>query len=315
MPKFALNLVICRNGGPSTHRQGLDSISLTLAGGYQAVSGYGGELGKVGFGPVGLPSQKRAAMINFGRWAITVLMLMETCDNQRIVPLQGTVNFRDLGGYVTTENRMVKRGLIYRSGDLDNLTDADLALLAGMGLKTIVDFRSREEIETAPDRLPPTIANVHYLEVDPGSIFALTDVNTKTGPDLMRKLNVIFVNDAKAQYAAFFRVLANAAETPLLFHCSAGKDRTGYAAALFLAALGVDYETIFADYMLSDSYVKAKYSRLLGKFPQLSSVISVHREYLAAAFEEMNRAYDGVENYLVQELKVDLKLLRDLYTE
>lgn len=240
---------------------------------------------------------------------------METCDNQRIVPLQGTVNFRDLGGYATAENRMVKRGLIYRSGDLDNLTDADLELLAGMGLKTIVDFRSREEIEAAPDRLPDTIVNVHYLEIDPGSIFALADVNTKTGPDLMCKLNVIFVNDTKAQYAAFFRILANAAEAPLLFHCSAGKDRTGYAAALFLAALGVDCETIFADYMLSDSYVKAKYSRLLGKFPELLAVISVHREYLAAAFEEMNRAYGGVENYLVQELKVDLKLLRDLYTE
>lgn len=293
----------------------LSVSGLVLAGGCKAILGHSGGCGNVGFGSVALPAYMQAAMINLEIWMIMVLMLMETCDNQRIVPLQGAVNFRDMGGYGAAENRTVKRGVIYRSGDLDNLTDADLELLGGLGLKTIVDFRSREEIEAAPDRLPATIAHVHHLEVDPGHIFALTDVNTKTGPDLMRKLNVILVNEAKSQYTEFFRVLANAGAAPLLFHCSAGKDRTGYAAALFLAALGVDCETIFADYMLSDAYVKAKYSRLLHKFPELMSVISVRREYLAAAFEEMNRAYGGVENYMVQELNVDIKLLRNLYTE
>lgn len=254
-------------------------------------------------------------MIDFGIWAITVLMLMGNCDDQRIVPLEGTVNFRDMGGYTTTDGRTVKSGLVYRGGDLDNLTDADLELLAGLGLKTIVDFRSHEEVEAAPDRLPSTITNVHHLVVDPGSIFTLTEVNAETGPDLMRKLNVVLVNDAKAQYAEFFRVLADTGQAPLLFHCSAGKDRTGYAAALFLAALGVDRETIFDDYMVSAPYAEAKYSGLLRKYPELLPVITVRREYLAAAFEEMDRAYGGVENYLIQELKADPDLLRDLFTE
>lgn len=244
-----------------------------------------------------------------------VLMLMETCDNQRIVPLEGAVNFRDVGGHATLNGRTVKSGLIYRGGDLDNLTDADLTLLSDLGLKTIVDFRSHEEVEAAPDRAPMTIVNVHHLVVDPGDIFMLTEVNAETGPDLMRKLNVALVNEAKAQYAEFFRVLADADQTPLLFHCSAGKDRTGYAAALLLAALGVERETIFADYMVSAPYVEAKYSGLLRKYPELLPVITVRREYLAAAFEEIDRTYGGMENYLVQELKVDTDLLRDLYTE
>ena len=254
-------------------------------------------------------------MVDFGIWAITMLMLMGTCDNQRIVPLEGTVNFRDLGSYATVDGRTVKSGLVYRGGDLDNLTDADLELLAGLGLKTIIDFRSREEIEAAPDRVPATIEGVYHLEVDPGSIFALTEVNAETGPDLMRKLNVVLVNEAQSQYAEFFRVLSKAGNAPLLFHCSAGKDRTGYAAALFLAALGVDRETIFDDYMVSAPYAEAKYSGLIRKYPELLPVITVRREYLAAAFEEIDCRYGGVENYLKRELNVDPELLRNLYME
>lgn len=254
-------------------------------------------------------------MIDLGIWAVSLLMLMGTCDTSRMVQLEGTVNFRDLGGYATANGKIVKSGLVYRSGDLDLLTDVDLRLLADMGLKTVIDFRSNEEVQAAPDRLPGTVKNAYHLAVDPGNIFELSEVNHETGPGLMQKLNVLLVNDAKAQYAEFFRVLAESASAPLVFHCSAGKDRTGYAAALFLAALGVDRETIYADYMVSAPYAEAKYSGLLRKYPELLPAITVRREYLVAAFDEIDRSYGGVEIYLTRELKVDLNLLQSLYTE
>lgn len=244
-----------------------------------------------------------------------MLMLMGTCDNSRMVPLEGAVNFRDMGGYTAANGKTVKSGLVYRSGDLDLLTDADLRLLADMDLRTVIDFRSKEEVEAAPDRLPDTVKNAYHLVVDPGNIFELSEVNHDTGPELMQKLNVLLVNDAKAQYAEFFRVLAIPGNAPLVFHCSAGKDRTGYGAALFLAALGVDRETIYADYMVSAPYAEAKYSGLLRKYPELLPAITVRREYLMAAFDEIDQVYGGVENYLIRELNVDLNLLQSLYTE
>ena len=226
-----------------------------------------------------------------------------------------TVNFRDIGGCVAYNGKAVKKGVFYRSGDMETLTDADLKVLDSLNLKTIVDFRTDEERMAVPDRTPASVKKVVNLVVEPGSIFDLSEVTGATGPDLMKKLNVFLVNEARTQYIEFFRILSNPVNTPLLFHCSAGKDRTGYAAALLLAAFDVERKIIFADYMASAPNIEAKYGGLLRKYPELIPAITVHQEYILAAFNEIDHVYGGTEKYLTRELDVNLTLLRDLYLE
>lgn len=233
---------------------------------------------------------------------------------RRMVTLEGVTNYRDVGGYPAHGGKTVRWDRLYRSGDLFALSDNDLAKLAASGLKTIVDFRSAFEAKADPDRVPASVTRVCPLSIDPGDVFAMEDAMDGDGAHLMERLNVVLVNEAKEQYAEFFRLLMNGGNMPLLFHCSAGKDRTGLAAALFLAALGVAREFIYADYLLSAGYAEEKYRHILTHHPELLPVITVKQEYLAAAFAEIDAKYGGLGNYLTGELGVDIDLLRDLYT-
>lgn len=241
--------------------------------------------------------------------------IFEETMTRRFVALEGVTNYRDVGGYPAAHGKTVKWLCFYRSGDLFALSDKDLATLAATGLKTIVDFRSNYEAQADPDRVPASVIKVCNLRIDPGDIFALEDAVNGDGAHLMAHLNVVLVNEAKAQYAGFFQLLADSANTPLLCHCSAGKDRTGLAAALFLTALGVDRELIYADYMLSARLAEEKYRHILNHHPRLLAVITVNPAYLAAAFKEMDDKYGGPAAYLTHELKVDIPLLQAMYTE
>jgi Protein tyrosine/serine phosphatase len=112
----------------------------------------------------------------------------------------------------------------------------------------------------------------------------------------------------------FFQTLANPANAPLLFNCSAGKDRTGIAAALVLSTLGVDRETVFTDYLLSEVHLKEKYKSQIEEDPASEPFFTVQRNFLEAAFDEIDTRYGGMESYLRKQLKVDTELLRELYT-
>lgn len=234
---------------------------------------------------------------------------------KRLLPIEGAYNVRDLGGYKTAQGKTVKWGMVYRSGDLNHLTPTDLDELKKRNLKTIVDFRGKEERDKAPDKMPETVKNVHHIPVDPGNIIALSEFNAENGTELMRSLNEALVNGAKSEYTTFFEILSDPENTPLLFHCSAGKDRAGFAAVLFLSSLGVDRETIYQDYLLSADCVKEKYAPLVKENPHLAPLMTVKREYLDKAFEVIDNNYGGIENYLSKELGVDINRMRSIYTE
>ena len=172
----------------------------------------------------------------------------------RIVALQGGTNFRDLGGYPTAGGGHVRWGRVYRSGALHRLTAVDLATLDRLGLRVVYDLRADEERAYAPSILPDGI-RCEFLPV--GGTAArtkeLTDlfVEGRLGdipPDFLLR-----IYDAMAEVAAptFGRLLTKLAEpegTPALFHCTAGKDRTGLTAALLLSVLDVDEAAILDDY-------------------------------------------------------------------
>lgn len=236
---------------------------------------------------------------------------------ERHLPMAGGFNFRDLGGYRMQDGRYVKWGRLLRSDEMNNLTDEDLVYLASVPLVSVVDFRSEEEIAKALDRLPETVAHHYAYSIAPGNLSAtMTRMPTADeGVSLMEEMNRIFVTDPQVvgQYRRLFELLSDGDNLPLLFHCTAGKDRTGIASALILYALGADDHTVMQDYLLSNQYVARKYEALVKRFPDLEPLFGVRESYLQAALDEIRSRYGSVLEYLTGTLGVDVDQLRELY--
>ncbi len=209
----------------------------------------------------------------------------------RHVILEGQPNFRDLGGYETTDGRTVKWGQVFRSGELPRLSDADVAHLETFKIKTVVSFLTEKEIEArGPDRLPEGVTEV-ALPMEAGnlgeSIEVLLDarrtgdfsmVPTDINPDIHRRLMV----EAREYYAALLREVADPASRPLVFHCSHGVHRTGTATAILLSALGVPWETVRADYLLSNTYRQEEIDH------RLSQLRELHAETIGVTPEDVD---------------------------
>lgn len=237
---------------------------------------------------------------------------------ERHLPMAGGYNFRDLGGFKTREGRFVKWGKIFRSDDLNKLTDADLGYLSSLPLVSVVDFRSEEERLSAPDKNPASVATNYSYSITPGNIIrmdALNGMNEEKADSAMLSIYVSLVTDAPitGRYKDYFALLQNEEKVPLLFHCSAGKDRTGLAAALTLLALGVDEETVMDDYFSSNVYLGDKYAGYIAKYPQLRSVFEVKKIFLQESLRQIKKEHGTVEAYLEEVLDVDIPHLRSLY--
>lgn len=233
------------------------------------------------------------------------------------LPMTGGYNFRDLGGIKTINGKYIKWGKIFRSDDMHHLTDSDLNYLASIPLISIVDFRTEKEIQEAPDKTPASLKNHFLYNITPGKLTDM-DMNTATREDLiegMKEVNRMLVSDTAcvAQYKKFFDLLQNETYVPLMFHCSAGKDRTGMGAALILFALGVDEETVKQDYLLSNTYLADKYAALMEEYPNLEPLFTVRQEYLEAGIKQMKEDHGSVENYLTNVLRVDIPRFREMY--
>ncbi len=257
----------------------------------------------------------------------------------RSLGLLGAVNARDLGGYRTVGGTVLRAGVVLRSDGLHRLTDDDLGRLTGIGLRRIVDLRSPEEVrEAGADRVADGMT-LHHLPVFAADfdIFAtLREVLADRDPDKQRALlgdgraeaMMIglyrwFVTDslAREQFAAVLRLLADPAGDPLLFHCSAGKDRTGWTAAVLLTALGVDRETVFTDYLLTNersaavvtTVLEGLLARGLMSEPELLlPVFRAERHYLEAAFEEVAAGWPDFDAFWADGLGLDEAVLAGL---
>lgn len=179
---------------------------------------------------------------------------------ERIIPLEGAANFRDIGGYATADGRHTRWGRVYRSGALHGLTMADQAYLRELGIRLVCDLRSPDEVRDDPDALPRN-AKIEYAhlpvqtEMDTSRLRQLRVLlfNQQEMPELLRYTYKKVMIDGNAElFGAIFRRLAQADNLPTIIHCTAGKDRAGLAAALLLSALGVPDEVVVADYTLSN---------------------------------------------------------------
>ena len=238
-------------------------------------------------------------------------------DHRKIV-LDGTSNTRELGGYKTEDGRSLKWGVLYRSDKLSELTDADQEYLLQLGIKRVIDFISSEEKQNEPDQLPNTLKYIEMpIEAD-GAIrpkveaILKGDLNEDVGAILV-ETNKEFISDFSGVYKGFIESLIENQE-PTLFHCTAGKDRAGFAAALVLLAVGVPEKIVIEDYMKTNKYTEETIQDYINKI-NLYSLGSVDAEilrplrgveerFIRAALDEIKQKYGSVENFIRDELKI-----------
>ncbi|MDH6679627.1 protein-tyrosine phosphatase [Rhodococcus sp. LBL1] len=236
-----------------------------------------------------------------------------TTDTTTTIRLEGAKNFRDIGGYETSDGRHVRTGLVFRSNKLSSLTDADLEKLTTANVTLDVDLRNMWERKDDPDRIP---AGVRYQVADVvsfehGIAFhefvpitlgrALIDAAVNGSSDIGQSIGYPFMVTYRGSDVAFRDLLTAIAGNTggaTVYHCSAGKDRTGWSTAILLTLLGVPKETVYQDFLASNTY--------LGRDK------AVEKSWLDAAFAQVDRLYGGVDNYVRKGLGVDQQTIDTL---
>lgn len=255
--------------------------------------------------------------------------------HQRLLPLEGGRNFRDLGGYRTADGHTVKWGMLFRSGSMVDLTAQDLGYLNKLGIRTICDYRDRNERKAEP--MPwaagtgPTIFADDYDGMAVGLMPKdMGKITPETASAIMAKTYPMMLKTFAPQFKRMFGQLLEG-NAPLAFNCSAGKDRTGVSSALLLTALGVPRETVIQDYLLTNQYLPAALAKAktgpsdaTGKaFMSLppavqAAFMKADRAYIEAAFKALDAHRGGAMGYLKDELGLDkpqIAKLRALYLD
>ncbi|WP_405009062.1 tyrosine-protein phosphatase [Kitasatospora sp. NBC_01539] len=236
----------------------------------------------------------------------------------RSLHLASAPNFRDAGGYRTSGGHWVRMGVLYRSGDLARLTDADLATLRRLGIRTDIDLRTASERAASPDRVP---TGTTYVVADvlgsgiAGSLPATEAAAVQMMEDVERTM--VSSDSGRAAYTTLVGAAADRGAAAVLYHCTAGKDRTGWASAAVLTALGVPRATVNADYLASNTYRAAENAAALQQVPAsmrpaYQALLDVRPSYLDAGFAEVTRVYGSFDGYLRTGLGLDARDLRDL---
>lgn len=221
----------------------------------------------------------------------------------RHLSLAGASNFRDLGGYTARNGRIVRWRQIFRSNHLGHLTDDDIAVVRGLGVKSAFDFRGAEERQAALCLMNDV--TVHSLPVEPTVVAALraivaggTQLSTEHAAEVMRDSYRNYVQQNTPRFRALFAHLLED-RAPLVIHCTAGKDRTGFACALILHTLGVSDDVIAEDYLLTNRYYRRDPNNGSELPDDVKNVLgTVQASFLGAAFEAIDADYGDLETYL-----------------
>ena len=248
-----------------------------------------------------------------------VLLSVTVAAQQRQMPgreltLEGAVNFRDLGGYVATDFRRISMGRIYRAGDISKLTDADMEEMKRRKIYTVIDFRGEDEAVAAPDRLLPA---ADYLRLPAGSEKSADWSSFTQGYASGIEVMIAFYSDVsvfRERYRPFFRKLLMLPDTSaVVFHCSAGKDRTGIATALFLYAMDVPMETIMNDYVATNHFRREENEKIINYLTteqgidlrMATEIMDANPLYLETAFQTLKKQYGSIDSFLYRELGIN----------
>lgn len=260
---------------------------------------------------------------------------------ERHIALDGQSNFRDIGGYETEDGRLVKWDRVYRTGELPRLSDKDVTRLEKLGIKTVVNFLSEDEIKArGKDRLPTGVEEV-FLPISGEAENDLAKVVlearqtadfSKVPVELNYEVHRILTGDAaREQYASLLRLAADPANHPLVYHCSHGVHRTGTATAILLSVLGVPWETVREDYLLSNKYRKAEVQKRIAELrdmaakrqglspdqvdmSNINAFYVLEAAYIDATLDEINKEYGSLDRYVREGLGLsdaEVQQLRD----
>jgi protein-tyrosine phosphatase len=249
-------------------------------------------------------------------------------ENSRIVPLAGVKNFRDMGGYKARDGRMIKWGHVFRSGHLSDMTGECGMELMARDIETVIDFRSGAEKERHPVRWPQSWSPNYYPLPIGGNAAAWVHKLFETiaespfpAKDLRDQFILAFetipVKNADGLKAFFDTMIDHHKGGAVLFHCTAGKDRTGIAGALLMRALGMQDDDIMADFLMTNeavdleetsAMVAGRLSSRAGRTiapKDVLPLVGVEEDFLHAAFHSIGREYGSVEDYLVRTLGLE----------
>jgi protein-tyrosine phosphatase len=238
---------------------------------------------------------------------------------QRVITLEGAVNFRDLGGYRTTDGQRTRWRVLFRADGLSELTESDLEVMRELGVRTVVDLRSGYEVEQGRfniDAHPVDFFHFPFIDALPAT------EEWDRRPGLLGSQYKEMLDDAGHQILSALTALAAPEARPAVFHCTAGKDRTGLLSAIVLMLLGVDEETVVADYALSGEAMERLRAKLILKYPDgrdviadIDEVFSADPANMVGLIEHLRARYGtmaeyaahiGVSDALVAQLRAGL---------
>ncbi len=248
-----------------------------------------------------------------------------TSEQRARIAIASAPNLRDVGGRPTKGGGRVRSGLVFRSAGLDRLHGEDLAAFAEFGLHTVYDLRTTHELAAQPDVLPDGVHSVHLDVLGDASHAAPAELQQLfEQPSRAAELlgdgqaeryfedayrDFVSLPSAKAAYAGLFTGLAEADRLPALYHCTAGKDRTGWGTAVLLMLLGVPDEEVLEDYLLTNDELLTVVEPWMDAFAEiggdpalLAPILGVQESFLAAALAEVQREYGDLEGYLTRGL-------------
>jgi protein-tyrosine phosphatase len=220
---------------------------------------------------------------------------------QRLIELEGAVNFRDLGGYDTLDGRRTRWRVLFRADGLGELSETDLGVMRELGIRTVIDLRSGDELERSRFNVDAHPVSFHHFPF----IDELPDADSwDRRPGLLGSQYKEMLDEATPQIVSALAALVAPGAFPAVFHCTAGKDRTGLLSAIVLSLVGVPEATVVADYALSGEAMERLRTKLMRKYPDgkdviasLDEVFSADPSNMVGLFEHLHQRYGSMEDY------------------
>lgn len=271
---------------------------------------------------------------------------------ERTLPVDGMNNFRDMGGYETYDGRTVKWGMLYRSDHIYSATESGVSYLKTLGIRTIIDYRSADEISKYPNKSIGEGVKTYHLDPDAhtaelsAQFTASKDnedqklvakiIEQKKNGSLVNRYDIMmeqyrnFVNQSKSREAfqKLIKIAVDPSAAAIVQHCRGGKDRTGFGAMLLLGAMGVKKEYLISDYMLTftnrieRNNIKMENYKKYTDDPEvlhyLYSLIETKPEFIDASMQLMEEQYGSISSYIINGLGItekEIKMLKSLYLE
>ncbi|MEH7552491.1 tyrosine-protein phosphatase [Bacillus altitudinis] len=245
-----------------------------------------------------------------------------TSMNEHNIQFSKLANFREVGGLQTTDQMVIKQGMIYRSADLSRLTKQDILTFSTLGIQTVCDLRTSSERKSHPPKIMEHDKIVH-IPMQPDSMMPskwtmfrmlIAEGKSLSFTPIMKDVYQSMLYERKKEIQQLFTLLSDEKNYPLMLHCTSGKDRTGFLSALIQLAAGVPVHTVLSEYMRSNEGVKMlvkrqeRFVRMMSLYrvskEQIQPLLGVQQDYLEDVLNEMMDTYGNAERYLVEACDV-----------